>query len=208
MSITLGICVSYWVEYGTHYIGGVRCAPDIAYTGGAASGLRFDPRYDVGPHGCTGQSDASWRVPLALQIFPALVLGVGMLAFPESPRFLMAKGRDDSARAALSTLRRLPGEAEVLTAEFLAIKAEVLFQESFIADHYPGKSGLPLALAQYGALVSTRPAFHRLAVGCCVMFFQQFVSSVFHPHCPPSKQICYSVIVNDSADEIRWLDGM
>ncbi|OQV00868.1 hypothetical protein CLAIMM_06308 [Cladophialophora immunda] len=175
LSITIGICVSFWVEYGTHYIGGVRCAPNISYTGGGDSGPSFDPRYDVGPSGCTGQSEASWRVPFALQIFPALVLGFGMLAFPESPRFLMAKHREESALAALSTLRRLPTQAEILTVEFLAIKAEVLFQESFNADRYPGKTGLRLALAQYGALVSTRPSFHRLAVGCCVMFFQQFM---------------------------------
>jgi hypothetical protein len=101
LSITLGILISYWLEYGTQYIGGTRCAPDIPYTGGTAAEPAFDPRYDVGPQGCTGQSDASWRVPFALQIFPGLVLGIGMIFFPESPRYYVSCGhriteRDDS----------------------------------------------------------------------------------------------------------------
>ena len=41
---------------------------------------------DVGPGGCTGQSNASWRIPFALQIIPGLALGIGMFFFPESPR--------------------------------------------------------------------------------------------------------------------------
>lgn len=168
--------MSYWLEYGTHYIGGTRCAPNIPYSGGTESDPKFDPRHDVGPNGCTGQSEASWRIPFALQILPAIILGIGMLAFPESPRFLLAKGRDAAALSALSRVRRVHIDTETLRTEFLAIKAEVLFEESFVKDKYPGKTGLSLELAQYYDLVSTRPAFHRLAVGCCVMFFQQFVS--------------------------------
>lgn len=59
LSITLGILVSYWLEYGTQYIGGHRCAPDIPYSGGTAAKPTFDPTRDVGPGGCTGQSDAA-----------------------------------------------------------------------------------------------------------------------------------------------------
>jgi hypothetical protein len=60
-----------------HYVGGTRCAPEIPYTGGTSDSPTFDPYTDVGPNGCTGQSDASWRIPLALQILPALILGIG-----------------------------------------------------------------------------------------------------------------------------------
>jgi hypothetical protein len=86
VAITVGILFSYWIDYGTHYIGGARCAPNIPYTGGTSSDRTFDPRKDVGPGGCTGQSDASWRIPFALQILPGLILGIGMFFFPESPR--------------------------------------------------------------------------------------------------------------------------
>lgn len=175
MNITIGILVSYWLEYGTHYIGGTVCAPGIPYTGGTASDPTFNPYTDVGPNGCTGQSDASWRVPFALQIVPGLVLGIGMLFFPESPRYLLMKQKDEQALSALSRIRRVHLDTESLRIEFLAIKAEVLFEESYAHDHWPGQKGIRLALSQYRDLVSSRPAFHRLAVGCCTMFFQQFM---------------------------------
>ena len=163
------------MEYGTQYIGGVRCAPNIPYTGGNPTAPTFNPYTDVGPHGCTGQSSAAWRIPFALQIFPALVLGFGMLIFPESPRFFIKTKRDDCALAALSQLRRLSQDSDILQQEFVAIKAEVLFEGDYVRDHYPGKSGIQLQIAQYIALVSTWPSFRRLAIGCCIMFFQQFM---------------------------------
>lgn len=173
VSITLGILVSYWLEYGTQYIGGTRCAPDIPYTGGTEANREFDPIRDVGPNGCTGQSQAAWRVPFALQLAPALVLGIGMLFFPESPRFFLMRKDEDKALKSLAILRRVHPDSDSLREEYLSIKAEVLFDESVARDSYPGKSGVSLYMAQYASLVSTWPAFRRLSIGCCIMFFQQ-----------------------------------
>lgn len=169
----MGILVSYWLEYGTQYIGGTRCAPEVPYTG--ASGSEFDPYKDVGPHGCTGQSAAAWRVPFALQILPALVLAIGMLFYPESPRFYLMSKKEDKALKSLAKLRRAQSEDESLRREYLAIKSEVLFDESIARDKFPGKSGVSLYLAQTASLVSTWPAFRRLFIGCAIGFFQQFV---------------------------------
>lgn len=175
LSITLGILFSYWIEFGTQYIGGTRCAPDIPYTGGSASDRTFDPYTDVGAHGCTGQGDASWRLPLALQILPAVVLGVGMLFYPESPRYYVKRQQEDKALRALGRIRQTNIESEALCREYLAIKAEVLFEEAHARDRHPGKTGAALYAAQYADLVASAPARKRLAVGCAVMFFQQFM---------------------------------
>ena len=175
LSVTLGILVSYWLEYGTQYIGGARCAPDIPYTGGTESHRTFDPRKDVGPDGCTGQSQAAWRIPLSIQILPALILGLGMLFFPESPRFFLMRHDETKALAALAKLRRVHPDTESLQGEYLAIKAEVLFDEAMTRDKFPGQSGIRLFLSQHKALVSTWPAFRRLTIGTCIMFFQQFM---------------------------------
>ncbi|OAL05241.1 general substrate transporter [Phaeosphaeriaceae sp. SRC1lsM3a] len=175
LSITLGILVSYWLEYGTQYIGGTRCAPDIPYTGGTAAEPAFDPHNDVGPNGCTGQSDAAWRVPFALQIFPGLVLGIGMIFFPESPRYYCMRDNEEAGIRALATVRQRNAEDEVIQKEYLAIKAEVIFQEQYAREKFPGKTGVALYLAGYSTLFSTWPAFKRTAIGCCVMFFQQFI---------------------------------
>ncbi|KAK4892811.1 hypothetical protein LTR27_008725 [Elasticomyces elasticus] len=175
LSITLGILVSYWLEYGTHYIGGVRCAAEIPYTGGTLAVPTFDPYNDVPLGGCNGQSQASWRVPLALQNLPALLLGIGMIYFPETPRWLLMSGQDERALRSLSRLRKRPEDDMAVREEFLAYKAEVLFERSFAEKTYPGKSGVSLAAAQYYALVSSWSNFRRLAIGCCIMFFQQFM---------------------------------
>ncbi|KIW01441.1 uncharacterized protein PV09_07199 [Verruconis gallopava] len=174
LSITLGILISYWLEYGTHFIGGTRCDPSTPYSGGSPGARTFDPYKDA-PHGCTGQSEASWRVPFAIQIFPALVLGIGMLFYPESPRFWLMSGKEEKAISALSKIRRLQPTDQKLRNEFLAIKAEVMFEQSLIAEKYHGWTGVRLWAAQYAALFSSWPNFRRLSIGCCVMFFQQFM---------------------------------
>ncbi|KNG47809.1 mfs sp sugar:h+ symporter [Stemphylium lycopersici] len=175
LSITMGILISYWLEYGTQYIGGTRCAPEIPYTGGTASEPTFDPRNDVGPNGCTGQSEAAWRVPFAIQIFPGLVLGIGMLFFPESPRYYCMRDNEEAGIRALARVRRANPDDEIVQKEYLSIRAEVMFEESYNREKFPGKSGVALYLAGYTTLFSTWPSFKRTAIGCCTMFFQQFI---------------------------------
>lgn len=50
-----------------------------------------------------------WRVILGVIAVPALVFGIGMLVMPNTPRWLVAKGRVDEAR---EILRRTEGEPE------------------------------------------------------------------------------------------------
>ncbi|OJJ78243.1 hypothetical protein ASPBRDRAFT_112982 [Aspergillus brasiliensis CBS 101740] len=176
LSVTIGILVSYWIDYGTNYIGGTRCAPNIPYTGGTASSPSFDPYTDIPSGGiCTGQSEASWRLPLALQIVPALTLGLGMIFFPDSPRWLLMHERDDEALQALSRLRRQSTNNPDLTNEYLEIKASIMLENSFARERFPDLSGFKLHAAQYISLVTTWARFKRLAIGCCIMFFQQFM---------------------------------
>lgn len=158
MSITIGILASFWIDYGTHYVGGTRCSPDIPYTGGTSASPSFDPYTDVGPDGCTGQSSASWRIPLALQILPALILGIGMIFYPDTPRWLLLQERDEEAFRALSKLRRVPADHPNIVSEALDIKASILLENTYTRDHYNGASGLKLHAAQ----VNTSPAFPHL----------------------------------------------
>ncbi|GAT28198.1 MFS sugar transporter [Aspergillus luchuensis] len=155
LSVTIGILISYWIDYGTNYIGGTRCAPNIPYTGGTASSPSFDPYTDIPQDGiCTGQSEASWRLPLAIQIIPALTLGLGMLFFPDSPRWLLMKERDDEALQALSRLRRQSTSNSDLTNEYLEIKASIMLENSFARERYPNLSGFRLHAAQSSLLAT------------------------------------------------------
>ncbi|OJJ52555.1 hypothetical protein ASPSYDRAFT_706431 [Aspergillus sydowii CBS 593.65] len=175
LSVTIGILISYWIDYGTNFIGGSRCAPNLPYTGGTTAKPAFNPYNDVPAGGCTGQSEASWRLPLAIQIVPALILGIGMLFFPDSPRWLLMKERDDEALSALSRLRRQPRDSTPLQNEYLEIRASIMLENTFARDSFPNLSGVKLHTAQYISLFTTWARFKRLAIGCCVMFFQQFM---------------------------------
>ncbi|THC88358.1 hypothetical protein EYZ11_012195 [Aspergillus tanneri] len=175
VSITIGILTSYWIDYGTNYIGGTRCAPDIPYSGQTKTSHTFDPYHDVPPGGCNGQSEASWRLPLAIQIIPAIILGLGMIFFPDSPRWLLMKGRDDETLEALSKLRRQAKDSPTLVNEYLEVKASIMLEDAFAKDRYPNMSGVRLHTAQYMSFLTEWARFKRLAIGCCVMFFQQFM---------------------------------
>ncbi|MDO9379646.1 MAG: sugar porter family MFS transporter [Nocardioidaceae bacterium] len=52
-----------------------------------------------------GEVDWIWRVMLIVALLPAVALFVGMLRMPESPRWLVAQGRDDEALAVLKQVR-------------------------------------------------------------------------------------------------------
>ncbi|KAJ7667077.1 monosaccharide importer [Mycena rosella] len=63
------------------------------------------------------QSHAAWRTPIAVQFAWAAILGGGMMLLPESPRYLLHKGRIDSARAAMGRLTNRPANSPEVEAE-------------------------------------------------------------------------------------------
>jgi hypothetical protein len=135
----------------------------------------FDAYTDVPAGGCTGQTQAAWRIPVGIQLFPAIILGIGMFWMPFSPRWLTEVGRDEEALQTLSRLRKLPVDSEEVRYEFLEIKAEIMIVREIRDSHSAGKGMIGRLVQPYIELVSTRANFHRLAVGCLVMFYQQFI---------------------------------
>ncbi|EHY56481.1 hypothetical protein HRR83_002435 [Exophiala dermatitidis] len=151
-AIEFGIMVSFWIDYGTNYIGG---------TG-------------------QGQSEAAWLVPLALQLFPALILLIGMIFMPFTPRWLVHHGREQEARKTLATLRSMPVDHELIELEFLEIKAQSIFEKRTVEAHFPHLASLTpmniikLQFVAIGSLFRTMPMFRRVIVATVTMFFQQW----------------------------------
>ncbi|KAI2788188.1 hypothetical protein POX_e06201 [Penicillium oxalicum] len=71
-------------------------------------------------------NEVAWRFPLAFQIFFALIILGFVMFLPESPRWLILKGREDEARQVLACLSGNEADDTYLDTEFTAIKATVL----------------------------------------------------------------------------------
>ncbi|CAA7265582.1 unnamed protein product [Cyclocybe aegerita] len=82
------------------------------------------------------KSDASWRLPLGLQMAPAGLLLVGTQFLPYSPRWLLEVGRDDEARAVVLQLHnndQISADKEY-TQMYETIKAELSVKSSRLSD--------------------------------------------------------------------------
>ncbi|EGS22305.1 putative hexose transport-related protein [Thermochaetoides thermophila DSM 1495] len=153
LAICFGIMISFWIDYGTNFIGGTTLET---------------------------QSDAAWLLPICLQLGPALILFFGMLFMPFSPRWLIHHGREDEARKVLASLRELDESHELVELEFLEIKAQSLFEKRTIAELFPDLreptawNVFKLQFVSIKKLFQTRAMFKRVVVATVTMFFQQW----------------------------------
>ncbi|KAI1463266.1 general substrate transporter [Daldinia caldariorum] len=153
LAITFGIMVSFWIDYGTNYIGGTTLG---------------------------SQKDAAWLVPICLQLFPAVILFAGMIFMPFSPRWLVHHGREDEARKILASLRGLAADHELVELEFLEIKAQSQFEKRTVAEHFPqlreqtAWNTFKLQFVAIKSLFQTRAMIKRVVVATVTMFFQQW----------------------------------
>ncbi|KAJ5543999.1 MFS monosaccharide transporter [Penicillium frequentans] len=74
--------------------------------------------------GGTGQ----WRITLGITFVFAILLAVGMLFFPESPRFELRKGKKDSARQTMSTLYGIPQHHIQILQELEDMETQLLLE--------------------------------------------------------------------------------
>ncbi|KEF51462.1 uncharacterized protein A1O9_12379 [Exophiala aquamarina CBS 119918] len=82
-------------------------------------------------------SSASWRVPMAVQLIPAIPLFVCGFLLHESPLWLMRKGKVEQAHKALEELRKVPSDHPYIKEELATMK-ERLDGEAVIAAKFGG----------------------------------------------------------------------
>ena len=77
---------------------------------------------------------AAWRVPEGLGFLWALLLGVGVLFLPESPRFAFRRGREAEARATVAALAGLDEASPAVAAELDEMRAKLAEERAAAAD--------------------------------------------------------------------------
>ncbi|CAG9973773.1 unnamed protein product [Clonostachys byssicola] len=117
--------------------------------------------------------DIAFRLPFGLQMIPALIVGLGILAFPFSPRWLAMRGRNQDCLQSLTKLRRVPLDDGRIQAEWRSIVCEVKFEQAVLEKQHPGRKGVALEALQWVDLFKPK-MIRRTAIALAVSFFQQF----------------------------------
>lgn len=108
--------------------------------------------------------EVSWRFPVAFQlVFPLAIIGF-IFKLPESPRWLMGKGRDDDARLVFSSLYDLPPSHPVIEEQIMDIQQTLEKEASTGADRFNAR-----ALLKQGE----KKNFQRVNLGGWAQIMQQ-----------------------------------
>ena len=113
---------------------GVECAPPSKrglllslYTIGLALGSAVANGVCAGTAKIVG--DWSWKTPIICQIPLSVLLGFGVMLFPDSPRWFFIKGNEVGARKALSFFYQTDIHSSILTAAINEIQAYIKFEK-------------------------------------------------------------------------------
>ncbi|EAW17497.1 sugar porter family MFS transporter [Aspergillus fischeri NRRL 181] len=101
---TIGILVSYWIDYA----------------------VKFMP-----------PSPAQWQIPIALQLVPGALMGLGTSTLPESVRWLLAKGDPVRAHSSLLWIRASNPNSPALSAEFSHMRLGLEQERTATANFHP-----------------------------------------------------------------------
>ncbi|RAL10232.1 glucose-inactivated glycerol proton symporter STL1 [Aspergillus homomorphus CBS 101889] len=107
-------------------------------------------------------TSVQWRFPVAFQIIFAILVTVGALMLPESPRWFVMRGHDQEAREVLAALNDLSPDSDQVLADYNLMKAD-------LAASKDNKASFK-TLFTFGKTQE----FQRMMIGCSGQFFQQF----------------------------------
>lgn len=108
-----------------------------------------------------------WRIPLGLSLAWAILMIVGMVFTPESPRYLIEKNMIDEARDAIAKVNKMDPESD-----FVKNEIEVLVNAIQIEEN--------IGNASWGELFTGKPKiFYRLFVGVMMQMLQQLTGDNF-----------------------------
>ncbi|PQE23074.1 glucose transporter rco-3 protein [Rutstroemia sp. NJR-2017a WRK4] len=115
-----------------------------------------------------GRNDSgSYRIPIAIQFAWALILGTGLIFLPETPRYLIKRGRHDKAAKSLGRLRRLDIDDPHLVEELAEIEANFKHEQSLAHG------------ASYRQFFKWHTLGKRLLTGCLLQALQQLTGINF-----------------------------
>jgi sugar porter (SP) family MFS transporter len=118
----------------------------------------------------------SYRIPIGVQFLWAIILGVGLMFLPESPRYWARKGDLEKATECLARVRDQPRDSDYVQDELAEIVANLEFER----EHIPTTSYVGSWLACFkGSLFDGNSNIRRTLVGTGLQCAQQFTGINF-----------------------------
>ncbi|KAG1869966.1 general substrate transporter [Suillus subluteus] len=159
VGLTSALVPTYVSECAPRAIRG-RCTGSIEVAVQLGNMLGFWVNYSVSLNISPGQMQ--WRLPIIAQIVPGALLLFFMPFQPESPRWLVERGRYEEAAAALAYIARKDRDDDAVVLTLSKIRADFI-----------GKHRLPL-LTQFRKMGESKIIFLRCIIPSLATFFQQW----------------------------------
>jgi SP family myo-inositol transporter-like MFS transporter 13 len=139
-----------------------------------------------------------WRFMLGLAAIPSIVMYLGFLQLPESPRWLAMQGKTEEAREVLETMRESPAIVALELAEILESIPKSRRRDQSTTETESEPSSDPTSdptsdalqeegleevefnvdddgfVDQFREMMADKPTRRALVLGCGLMFIQQF----------------------------------
>ncbi|KAJ5381750.1 uncharacterized protein N7496_004178 [Penicillium cataractarum] len=158
-AIGIGQLISASLAYGSECIVASKRGLALGlYNVGLALGNLASAAVCAGSARLEPDNNWQWKTPILAQIPLGIILGVGILMFPESPRWILNddENREEEARRAFSILYRIPVDSLEITAQIEDVKAHI-------------KSDRVNAAASSWYEIYTKPHFRRTWTSALIM---------------------------------------
>ncbi|KAF2484680.1 MFS transporter [Neohortaea acidophila] len=117
-----------------------------------------------------------YRIPIAIQFVWGVILGVGLIFLPDSPRFFVKRGRVEKARIALAAVRDQPADSEFVEAELAEIIANEEYERQIIPSGSWAKGWINCFT---GSLWEAKSNVRRTILGTSLQMMQQWTGVNF-----------------------------
>lgn len=127
-AVGIGQLISASVTYGSECIVASKRGISLAlYNVGLALGNVASGAVCAASAQLEPRNNWQWKTPILCQIPLGIILGAGILMFPESPRWILNNddAREEDARKAFSMLYRIPANSPDITAQIDDIKTHI-----------------------------------------------------------------------------------
>ncbi|KAM3422663.1 hypothetical protein BST61_g151 [Cercospora zeina] len=116
-------------------------------------------------------TSAAYRIPIGIQFLWALILSIGLLLLPESPRFYVKKGKYDKAVKALARVRGQPVTSPYVEDELSEIVANYQFEQQMGAVSWMGIFS--------GGITNSNSNMRKIFIGTSLQMMQQWTGINF-----------------------------